>query len=175
MGSGSSLSAVSRGGRWDTIFLGFGGAAAWAGGAAVGEALGADAALGGESPPAAGAGPKGIGMNGLTRPSLEAGGLARLAGGIEELVAGAGAAAAAGGAEEGAAAGVCASAPETRRGAPNRAPTIQIRSVMHKDPHKGRASCAPATHSLCPLRLIFLAAPDCRGGARLAAQYAASA
>jgi len=92
-------------------------------------------------------------MNGLTRPSVGAGGLGVLAAGIEEVVAGGGlagiGAGGLAGAEEGAAAGaaagVCANAPETRRGSPKSAPMIQTRSVMHQDPTWRRASCAPAT------------------------------
>ena len=94
-------------------------------------------------------------MNGLTRPSVEAGALAGFAVGAEEVVAaGEGAGAGAGalaelaaGVEDVAAAGagawVCASAPETRRGSPTSAPAIQIRSIMQQNPKPwGRASCA---------------------------------
>ena len=51
-----------------------------------------------------------------------AGGLAGLAGGVEEVVAAGGVAA------------VCASAPGTRRGSPTSAPAIQIRSIMRQNP-----------------------------------------
>lgn len=65
-----------------------------------------------------------MGMNGLTRPSVEAGALVGLAVGVGEVV-GAGEVVEAGGI-----AGVCASAPETRRGTAASAPTIQTRSIM---------------------------------------------
>ena len=93
-------------------------------------------------------------MNGLARPSVEAGGLAWFAVGAEEVAAGgadagagAGALAELDGVEDvaaaGAGAGVCASAPETRRGSPTSAPAIQIRSIMQQNPKPwGRASCA---------------------------------
>ena len=51
-----------------------------------------------------------------------AGGLAGLAGGVEEVVAAGGVAA------------VCASAPSARRGSPTSAPAIQIRSIMRQNP-----------------------------------------
>ena len=147
VGSGSSLSAVSRGRAGGATFFGFGGAAAWTGGGAVvdGEAPG------GDSLPATG-GAAGIGMNGLTRPSVEAGGLAWFAVGGDEAAAGAEEVAAAGanagagagalaeldGVEDvaaaGAGAGVCASAPETRRGSPTSAPINEIRSIMRQNP-----------------------------------------
>lgn len=91
---------------------------------------------------------------------MDAGGLAGLANGVEEGVAAGGPAELAGGAEEvvtaGGVAGVCASAPETRRGSPTSAPAIQIRSIMQQDPtRQRRASCAPASASLFPLRLLI--------------------
>jgi len=91
-------------------------------------------------------------MNGLTRPSVEAGGLAWFAVGGDEAAAGAEEVAAAGanagagagalaeldGVEDvaaaGAGAGVCASAPETRRGSPTSAPINEIRSIMRQNP-----------------------------------------
>ena len=160
VGSGSSLSAVSRGRAGGATLLGFGGAAAWTGGGAVvdGEAPG------GGSLPAIG-GAAGIGMNGLTRPSVEAGGLAwfavgaeevaaagadagalaELAAGVEDVAAAGGDAGASAGAlaeldgvedvaAAGAGAGVCASAPETRRGSPTSAPMNEIRSIMRQNP-----------------------------------------
>jgi hypothetical protein len=89
-------------------------------------------------------------MNGLTRPSVEAGGFAWLAVGAVEVGAegiaadgGAGAGAGAlaelaGGVEDvdaaGGDAGVCASAPETSRGSPRSAPVNKVRSIMRQNP-----------------------------------------
>ena len=91
-------------------------------------------------------GAAGIGMNGLIRPSVEAGGLAigadEAAAGAEGVAAGGGAGAGAlaelGGVKEvdaaGGDAGVCASAPETRRGSPTSAPVNKVRSIMRQNP-----------------------------------------
>src|SRR5579871_2563479 len=124
VGSGSSLRAVSRGGAGGATFFGFGGAAAstGAGEAAGGAAAGAASApvAGGAAPVTDGAATFGAGMNGLTRAS-----------GAE--CAGAGLAGAAEGEGEAAGAdGVCASAPDTRRGSPTSAPAIKTRSIIIK-------------------------------------------
>ena len=149
VGSGFSLIAVSRGRGGGAAFFGFGGAAAWAGGVVVGDGE----APGDDSVPAMG-GAAGIGMNGLTRPPVEAGGLPWFAVGADDVVVAAGAeevVAAGGGAGAGAGAvaelagvveevaaaggevGVCASAPETRRGSATSAPAIAIRSIMQQN------------------------------------------
>jgi hypothetical protein len=126
-------------------------------------------------------------MNGLTSPSVGAGGLAGLAGGDEGLAA-AGAlvglaaeeeVAAGGGlpglddsaGEAGAAgglAGVCASAPETRRGSPTSAPAIQIRSIMQQDPTpQGGASYASRDRFTIPIKVTNLSPrPKSRAVAR---------
>ena len=77
---------------------------------------------------------------------VDAGGAgdAGAAGGLAGAADGAGAVAALG-----ALAGVCASAPEARRGNPTSAPANQTRSVMRQDPtQKRRASCESRTDSL---------------------------
>ena len=101
-------------------------------------------ALGAESVPTVG-GVVAWGMNGLTRPPVEAGGLTGFAGGVEAVFAAGGFAGICAGGLAGVAtgagdviaaggvAGVCPSAPDTRMGSPASAPTIQTRSVMHKD------------------------------------------
>jgi hypothetical protein len=117
-----------------------------------------------------------MGMNGLARPSVEAGGLAGLAG-AEEVVAGGGLAGLADGADEVVAAGalaefgggadevvapgglggVCATASETRRGSPTSAPAIQIRSIMQQDPiRQRRASCAARVCFTIPIKVTNL-------------------
>jgi hypothetical protein len=137
-----------------------------------------------------------MGMNGLARPSVEAGGLAGLAG-AEEVVAGGGLAGLADGADEVVAAGalaefgggadevvapgglggVCATASETRRGSPTSAPAIQIRSIMQQDPTpQGRASCAARVCFTIPIKVTNLSPRlKCCGGARFLAHYAACA
>jgi hypothetical protein len=121
-------------------------------------------ALGAESVPTVGAG---VGMKGLTRPGVDAGGVAGSEGGAEEVVAAGGfAGICAGGATEvveagglagladgageivtaGGVARVCASAPETTKGRAVSAPANKTRSVMRQDPtQERRASCAPQT------------------------------
>jgi hypothetical protein len=161
VGRGSSLSAVSRGGA---TFFGFGGAAVGAGAGAAADGEAGAAADGGapgvESAPPVG-GDAGIGMNGLTRPWVEAGALVGLAAGAGEVV-GAGEVAVAGGL-----AGVCASAPETRRGSAASAPTIQTRSIMQEDlTRQGRALCAARTASYS-IKVTNLSPKfGCRRGAR---------